>query len=840
MAMAEKRGEKMKKLIYISVLLIMVSTIQGKEIKNIDFDWKFISKDITGAEKKDYDDSSWNRVDLPHDWSIEMEYTKNVPGGGSTGFLPIGIGWYRKEINIPENWIDQNVFIHFDGVFMLSDTYINGHHLGQWQYGYTSFQWNMAPYLKPGKNIIAVRVDHSKGAASRWYAGCGIYGHVDLIVSPELFIPVNGGVFVRTLSADKKHAKVAVDTEIRNKTGKSVQCTVVQTIKTKNGKIISTDKKTAVSKPKELELVQQELIVKSPSLWSPDTPHLYELETMIMDGSVILEKTTTTIGIRQIEYKSDTGFWLNGKNIKMKGVCEHHDGGVVGAAFPDDMLEWRIQILKDMGCNAIRTAHNPRTPKFYEICDRMGMMVMDEIFDGWVKKAGQDYGGRFFKEHWKKDVRSWIRRDRNHPSIVMYSIGNETGHSDRHDITGYIHQFDQSRPTTGGTVLTGVDIPGLNGPGEEPGALPAFKKKYPDKPLVLTEAPHTTQTRGFYRVPTWWRNYKKKRNTYEPYGTKQIFFDGAIRYSSSYDNSGVRITARQNWKNVSSTPWVIGEFRWTGFDYLGENTFGGGSWPSRAWNFGIIDLAGFPKDHYYFYQSVWTEKPMVHILPHWTHRYLKKGTRVPVVAYSTLNEVELFLNGKSLGRKKKSDLFEFVWNVPYEPGELKAIAYKNNKKEAEMIYKTAKNPVKLVLTAESHSLKNDKRDTTHINISTIDEKGIQVPWTDNLIEFKIDGPVKLLGFENGDILDVMRHRINRRKLFNGLARGFFQGTDKTGSINITAAAILGSRLFQNKTDIAIDVKQIALRGKLKKDSFKIYYTVDGSKPSTKSIRYKGK
>ncbi|MBC2593515.1 DUF4982 domain-containing protein [Ruficoccus amylovorans] len=802
---------------FAGISMFVFSAAQAeRERVNIDFDWKFKAGEQTGAQSIDYNDADWRTLDVPHDWSIEGEYSADAPAGGSGAYLPTGIVWYRKTIDIPSDWKGRDVSIEFDSVYMNSTVWVNGVELGSRPYGYVTFAYDLTPYLRSGKNVIAVRVDNEQQPSARWYTSTGILGSVSLLATDPVHVK-RGGIFFQTLTADKERALVQVETEIVG----DEKATVLNQLISDDGKVAG----------EALGAGKQQFEVNQPKLWGVDEPNLYTLRTTVTSEGKEVDAIETQVGIRTLTFDPHTGFALNGEPMKMKGVCEHHDGGPVGGAIPRKILKERLELLKAMGCNAIRTSHNPRTQEFYELCDALGIMVMDEIFDGWHQKAEADYGARFFRQWWKIDVEEWLRSNRNHPCIVMYSIGNETGQDDLHDITGYIKKFDDTRPTTGGSVFQGVDIQGFNGPGGMPGAMQKFHEQYPNELCVRTEVPHTLQTRGFYRVRTWWRDKDRPRNEIPEYGAEQIFFDGHPRYSSSYDNCGVRISARTSWRETRDMPWVIGEFRWTGFDYLGEASFGDGEFPARIWNFGIIDLAGFPKDLYWFYQSQWTKEPMVHILPHWTHRFLEPGTPVPVVAYSNCDEVELFLNGESLGRKSEDpEWLEFIWRVPYIPGELKAVGYDNGKPVAEKVWKTAGPPITLGLETNNIELKADRLDTATLTVQALDANGNNVPWAMNRISFTIEGPVENLGFENGDPVDVNPHRVDYRDLFYGYARGFFQGTDGDAPIQITAATILGDTLFEDSEQVAIDVGRVMLRGKLPEADIEIRYTTDGSDP----------
>ncbi len=490
-----------------------------------------------------------------------------------------------------------------------------------------------------------------------------------------------------------------------------------------------------------------------------------------------------------------------------------------------------------MGCNAIRVAHNPQLPAFYDLCDRLGLLVMDEIFDGWHKKAPEDYGGRFFNAEWKRDVTDWVRRDRNHPSVIFWSIGNETGKTDEHGMTALIHSLDDTRPTTGGAVIYGVDVAGFNG-GIVPNdaVLETFHRENPNRPIVMTEEPHSFQTRGFYRT----RNAVfKDMDSLPHYAEPEVFAGGHSAYRSSYDNVGRRLVARNCWKRTLSRPWVMGEFRWTGFDYLGEAAWSGTESLAREFNFGVLDLAGFPKDHFYFYQSVWTDKPMVHLLPHWSHPGLE-GKTIPVVAYANAEEVELFQDGESLGRQPRSELFECVWQVPYRPGELKAVAYRAGNAVAQTFQRTAGAASKLQLTTDNARLKADRHDLALVTMAVCDNRGTLVPDAENRIGLRLLGPAQFLGCENGDPVDLTPHGQPWRKVFAGLARAFYAGKDGAeGNVEVMALGVLGSPYFSNLTTVTIALERVALRGELSTQPIEVHYTSDGSEPALTSARYTG-
>ena len=770
---------------------------------NIDFNWQFHLGNLENIEDIDLNKENSINLDLPHDWSIEGIPDIGNPSGKDGGYYPGGIGWYQKEIQWDNTWKNKQVTITFDGVYMNSDVWLNGHHLGNKPNGYIGFTYNISPYLTSGKNVITVKVDNSKQPSSRWYTGCGIYRHVWLDVKNKVHIPILG-THISFSNIDSTYAKMRTETEIKNTTDKSKKIIIETKIFKNDQSLVSEVLNEILLKGNSSLTAKQSLDINNPQLWSPKNPYLYEIETTIKEGNTILDVSKTTAGIRSLKFDGQTGFWLNGENLKIKGVCMHHDAGSLGSAVPEDVWIRRIQLLKDMGCNAIRTSHNPFRPEFYEMCDRMGMLVMNEAFDGWdTPKAKYDYGV-YFNEWWKTDLTDFIKRDRNHPSVIMWSIGNEVrGRTDSIETLLYttIKQLDNTRPVAIGAGHDSkiVDIAGFNGYGEFPNFLEKVHEKHPDWPIIGTEVPHSWQTRGVYRTKTWWRGRdfpapwapnslgkEPKEGNYYPIPDlteKEVFKNVDSSYLSSYDNATVRISARDQWKRTLKFDWLMGEFRWTGFDYLGENI-----WPNRGWHCGVLDLAGFKKDHYYFYQSVWSEKPMVHILPHWTHPG-KEGVKIPVVVYSNGKEVELFLNGKSLGVKKDTlnDL-RLLWYVPYEEGTLKAVAKTIDGELISASHKTAKAPYSLQLSSDKNEVIANNKSIAHIIVKVVDKFGNFVPDANIPFTYEIKGSGKLLGIENGDMLDLSPNKAETKKTFNGLSLIYIQSTNDTGKIEIIIRA----------------------------------------------------
>ncbi len=800
--------------------------------QKIDFDWQFQLGDVQNGQDIDLNTSSWRRLDLPHDWSIEGQYSQKYGTEWQSGFLPAGIGWYRKNLDWDPAWKGKQVKILFEGIYLNSDVWINGQHLGHRPNGYIGFEYDLSPYLKKGKNVIAVRVDQSKPLTGRWYTGSGIYRHVWLKIDDPVHIASNG-VFFTTPEVEKERATFKASAIVENISDSSEKLTVNLILKNKKGNIVSSEVLPLNISGNENRQIDFSKTVENPHLWSPESPELYTLKVQLLRNGELIDEQIQKVGFRKIEFSSEFGFKINGKITKLKGVCEHHTAGSVGAAVPDDVLLYRLRLLKQMGCNAIRTSHNPFSPAFYTICDSLGLMVMNEFLDGWdVEKADADYG-LYFEEWWKTDAEAFVTRDRNHPSVIIWSIGNEVRKPTREvqkQIIDLFHKLDPTRPVTQGgndptrgmkgeVQPTQLDIKGFNGDGEEIGVLENFHEKFPDVSVVCTEVPHTYQTRGVYRTQTHWRKRDfpamwevkqggkmgdlEKRvfpipdlapaEVFPEEGSTQYYQNGKyypigndapwsknLYYQSSYDNASVRSSARKAWQRTRDLDFVMGQFRWGSFDYLGESN----DWPSRFANFGVIDICGFPKDHFYLYQSMWTDQPMVHILPNWTHPG-KEGVKIPVVAYTNCDEVELFLNEKSLGNQKYEDE-QLVWMVPYESGTIKAVARKEGKVVAYDSQTTAGKAAKIILTPDKTEISANRSGVVHMAVDITDEQGVFCPYAENVVEFEVSGPAKIIGVDNGDPIDLSDYKTNVRRAFRGKVMLLIQTTDQSGTISVTA------------------------------------------------------
>ena len=810
--------------------------------------WSFKPGETEGADKTDFKDNDWRVLDVPHDWSIEGEYAKSNPMGDTGGYLPAGIGWYRKTVEVPAEWKGKHVEVAFDGIFMNSTVWVNGRKLGTRPYGWISFSYDISKEAAESSTLtFAVRVDNAKQPSARWYTGSGIYADVWLDVKEQVHVP-ESGVFVRTEGSVAK-----VDTEVSNVTGGAVSAGLKTRVLDADGKEIAVDEKVVEVGAGGLATAAQSISLPKPRLWSLEDPYLYTLVSEVwVDGEMSDEKKTR-FGVREVKWIPETGMWLNGKNVKMQGVCNHQDAGALGAAVPEKILRFRIQQLKDMGCNAIRTAHNPQTPVFYDICDELGMLVMDEIFDGWKKKAAQDYGGRFFNNWWERDLTDWIKRDRNHPSVVIYSLGNETHSNVAKRLVAKCHELDPTRPVTSGdSNANDMDVYGVNGRSEKGGFFKTLRK---DKVFIGTENTHTWQVRGYYRSMTWYRDgfpNKRQAPMETPNLTKsEIFTHDWIEsdkrgnrkqiFNSSYDNAYVRLNSRQNIEQLRDIPNYAGSFRWTGHDYIGEAGYVHGGWPFKSFMGGPIDMANFEKDLYHLYRSQWTDEPMVHILPHWTHPMMEADTEIPVVVYSNCDEVELFFDGKSLGKRQPGEKWNEMqceWMVPWQPGELAVKGTRNGKVVSEQTIRTAGAPAQIDVSIDGEPLTDEGKDIVQVRVAAQDASGEFYPYGENRSHFHIIGPAVVRALDNGSPVDVEKHFMaSDRIAFYGLTRAYVEATGEPGDIALVSSCILGEKKQVSSNRVSIDVNLLALRGDVPEAEIAVHYTTDGSEPTKESAIY---
>lgn len=722
-------------------------------------------------------------------YSDGMKVTEGIfestsPAGSGGGYINAGIGWYRKEFTLPEDIQGKRVFVEFDGVYMNSDVWLNGVHLGNRPYGYSSFRYELTTHLKFGdeKNVLVVRANVQQ-PCSRWYSGAGIYRHVRLTVTDPVHI-AQWGTYVTTPEVSENEATVRVETKIQNQSSSVQHVTLETVIVDDAGHEVAMHSAVQTAEADSVSVFEQLLKVPEPKLWSPENPQQYRVESKVRTNERTVDASITPFGIRMFKFTIDQGFFLNGKHVNIKGVCEHHDQGSLGAAVCKRAIERQLEILKNMGCNAIRTSHNPPTPELLDLCDRMGFLVMDEAFDEW-KRDKTMYGyGRFFDEWSERDLTDMIHRDRNHPSIILWSIGNEIPEQDNANayemskrLVDICHKEDPTRPVTSGcntpeaAVQSGfskpLDVLGVN---YQMSFYQTLKGK---AKLIASETASAVSTRGEY-------------NLVRDGDTLRIIKE-LNNQCSSYDMNAPNWgnAAESTLKAVKSAPWVAGEFVWTGFDYIGEpSPF---PWPSVSSYFGIVDLCGFPKDRYYLYQSQWTDKPMVHILPHWNWAG-NEGMEIPVWCYSNCESVELFLDGKSMGEKKFSDTkdLHLVWKVPYAPGTLKAIAKNNGKEICTDEVQTSGAPAKIVLLPDRIKINADGEDLSNIKIEIVDKDGRICPNADNLVKFKIEGTGVIAGVGNGNPVSHEYFKANERKAFHGLCLAVIQSKRERGTIRFSA------------------------------------------------------
>ncbi|WP_140485366.1 DUF4982 domain-containing protein [Flavobacterium sp. GSA192] len=793
----------MNKLINILIVFLTITQIslaQLRTVRELDSNWKFQKGDFENAPQTNFNDSKWEKVSVPHDWAIYGPFDKEidkqsvaiVQNGekvasektGRTGALPhIGTAWYRNKFTISAAEKGKKVILLFEGAMSEPQIYLNGKKVGEWAYGYSYFYFDITDFISAGENTLAVKLTN-KEFASRWYPGAGLYRKVSLIIKNKESID-QWGTTITTPFISKEVAKVNVKTKATGEKGY-----LVTTIFDANGQKLSSDKATT----KFGNEFDQNIKVDNPKLWSPESPYLYKAVSQWFVGDQLKDEVTTRFGIRDIKYEANKGFSLNGEVRKFKGVCLHHDLGPLGTAINVAALRRQLTILKDMGCNAIRSSHNMPSLEQLELCDEMGFMFLAESFDEWAKPKVKNGYNRFFEAYAEKDLVNLIHATRNHPSIVMWSSGNEVpdqwgeaGVKRAKWLQEIFHREDPTRPVTVGmdqvkaTMESGfgalLDVPGLN---YRVHLYEEAFKKFPQGFILGSETASTVSSRGIYKFPV----VKEKNKQYPDF------------QSSSYDLEAC------SWSNVpdedfvlqDDKPWVIGEFVWTGFDYLGEPTPYDEKWPSRSSYFGISDLAGLPKDRFYLYRSRWnTEKETLHILPHWNWEG-REGQVTPVFVYTNYDSAELFVNGKSMGIQKKNNTtpqnrYRLMWmDVKYEPGTVKVVAFdKNGKAVAEEEIHTAGKGYQIVLDADRKTIKADGKDLSYVTVSVVDKNGVPCPTLTNQLQFKVKGKGKYKAACNGDATSLEQFHLPTMKLFSGKLVVTVQSLKEAGTMELTVS-----------------------------------------------------
>ena len=761
----------------------------------IDFNknWRFVLGDIADAETPSYDDASWRQLNVPHDWSIEGSFSAEHPATPGGGALPGGIGWYRKSFILPD-FHDKSVFVEFDGVYQNSEVWINGHYLGKRPNGYISFGYEITSFLNKdnSENIIAVKVDNSQQPNSRWYSGSGIYRKVRLVIVDQVHV-ARWGTYIATPEVNDVSANVLVRTTIRNVAEDDREAVLMTTIYDANGREVSSiATERLISKESTHELTQ-ELMVNEPIRWSVENPYLYTAKTLVQCGDTVCDDYETVFGIRTFQFDVDRGFILNGHPQKILGICNHHDLGALGAAVNIRALERQLEIMKEMGVNGIRTSHNPPAPELLDLADRMGFIVMDEAFDMWkLSKTRFDY--HLYWDEWhEQDLVDFVRRDRNHPSIFLWSIGNEireqwdsTGYAMAQELADIVKNLDDTRPITSGLNHPGadnfitssgiLDVIGFNYHLED---FVTFPEIFPGRILLATETTSALATRGHYDMPSdsvrIWPSRWDRSISGNPNQTCSAYDNCRVPWGSTHEEA---------WKMVKQYDYISGMFIWTGFDYLGEPT--PYWWPSRSSYFGIVDLAGFPKDAYYMYQSEWTDKPVLHLFPHWNW---SEGDTVDAWVYTSANEVELFLNDQSLGTKQKSDDdLHLMWRVPYSPGTLRAVGQTELQGVLTTEVTTAGAPAAIMLSADRGELRADGYDLAFVTVDIVDEAGVLAPHAENLVTFVVEGNAFIAGVDNGSQTSHEPFKADYRRAFNGKCLVILQSEETPGSVTLTASS----------------------------------------------------
>ena len=741
-----------------------------RSISLFDASWKFVKDDPKGAEQVNYNDATWRTLNLPHDWGVEGTYDRANPTGRGGGYVQAGTGWYRKSFELKETDARRRIFIEFDGIMMNSDVWVNGWHLGRRPYGYSSLQYEMTGHLNFGKgkiNILAVRTDNSVQPASRWYTGSGIYRHTRLVITNPVHVD-HWGVFVRTPQVSATNARLQVQTTIINQSGSGSNISIETTILSPEGKTVkavtSQQSVAATAQSATAASAQQEITIDNPELWTLEQPRIYTAVTTLRLGTTILDETTTSFGIRDARFEAATGFWLNGKTIKIKGVCLHHDGGAVGAAVPLRVWERRLELLKRVGANAIRTSHNPPAPEFLDLCDRMGFLVLDETFDTWnARKSNAENGyNLYFNDWWEKDTHDMVVRDRNHPSVILYSVGNEI-HDNLNDESGFrkykmqqdlIHSLDPTRNVTMALFRPALSHVYENGLAD---TMDVVGQNYRENELVAAHESHPSR---------------------KVIGTE----------------NGHTLTA---WLALRDKPFMAGQFLWTGFDYLGE-----ADWPAVVNGQGLYDRTGGTRNTTFQRQSWWSDQPMVYAMrkeqnagegawvSDWTPSDIDTYDDARIQVYSNCDEVELFLNGKSHGVRPRTadNASPRTWQVTFEKGTVQVLGRNNGQTVATQELKTAGMPARILLTADKGDLANNWDECSYITATIVDEKGVPCPAADNQLTFNVSGAGFLAGVDNADLSSTESFLSSKRFAYKGTCIAIVKANEASGKITVTATA----------------------------------------------------
>ena len=780
--------------------IVAGSLAAQRKTANFDSRWRFHLGDAPGAQDIAFDDAAWRSLDLPHDWSIEGPFSEQNPAGVAGGALPGGVGWYRKSFAVPRSDSGKLVFVEFDGVYRNSEVWINGSYLGKRPYGYSSFRYELTPHLRFGaRNVIAVRVDNSQQPNSRWYSGSGIYRHVRLVTSDPIHV-AQWGTYITTPLVSGDSSPVTIRTSLRNQR-QVEQSIVLSTVvyDSAGREVAAVSTMGRIPGDSVAELVQ-DLTISRPVLWSVERPYLYRAVSRVRCGDRLCDTYTTPFGVRSFVFRADSGFFLNGRHVKIRGVCLHHDLGALGAAVNTRAIERQLEIMRAMGVNAIRTSHNPPAPELLDLTDRMGFIVMDEAFDMW-KKEKTPYDYHLDWDAWHvRDLSDMVLRDRNHASVFIWSIGNEvmeqwnngdsTAAPIARELAGIVRALDPTRPITqaanNGSPQNPVfhagalDLLGHNYHHEVWADFPA---QYPGAKFIITEAMSALNSRGVYEQPSpsdsiavYYTPYEKDKGPQPPKNGRLSSYDNRHAFWGSLHEESLRLFERY--------PFLSGMFVWQGIDYLGEPT--PYEWPARSSYFGVVDLAGFPKDPFYLYQSVWTEQPMLHLLPHWNWT---RGDSIDVWAYTNADEVELFLNGASLGTRRKTEpVSHLMWRVAYQPGTLRGVARSAGRVTAAAAVKTAGTAARIALAPDRSRLRANGDDLSFITVTVQDSARVPVPTVEPSIRLRVTGDARIVAVDNGDEISHTSFQANQVRLFNGKALVIVRAGTHGGAAILTAEA----------------------------------------------------
>ena len=755
--------------------------------EDFDFDWRFSRGDFPTAMMPGFDDSTWQIVNVPHDWSIEGPFRAEYASGA--GYAPGGIGWYRKHFTMDAAHKDKLVVVEFDGVYHNSEVWINGQFIGRRPCGYSSFQYDLTPHLRFGdrENVIAVRVDHTKFADSRWYTGSGIYRHVRLHITDRLHIGP-WDVYITTPEIDETSAVIRVETVVKNAHQQVKTFSLESSVIAPNGKAVATLTSSGTLDANAEETLVPQIKIPNPWLWSLEVPNLYTLRSTLKVGDDVVQEVTTPFGIRTIAFDSNKGFFLNGKAVKIKGVCLHHDAGCLGAAVPDKVLERRLRLMKDLGTNAIRTSHNPPAPELLDMCDRLGLLVKDEAFDeftppknkwveGWNAGEPSKFGyGEVFAEWSVRDMEDLVRRDRNHPCIIMWSIGNEIDYPNdpfSHPVLG--NNYRPEHPSAENLVKHAKPL------------IEATRRWDRTRPVTaalasidMSNAVGLAQMLDVVGYNYQEQHYKADHQTYP---------DRFIFGSENGDSYGAWLAVRDN-------DYVAGQFLWTGIDYLGEAR----RWPNRANGSGLLDMCGFKKPIGWFRQSLWSDEPMVYVcvsgragrrvrgmwgFEHWNW---EEGQTVTVLGCTNCSEVALTLNGRALDTLPVSQANEGIlrWEIPYESGTLKAVGRRDGQDVCEFVLRTAGQAKRVKISPDTTQLRADGKDVCHIAFALVDSHDVRIPDADNEVIFDVDSPGQIIGIENGDLNSLDDPKDHVHKAYRGRGLAILQAQRQAGTIRVTA------------------------------------------------------